>query len=255
MVYSSPTPSPPADTAGYFNRVSSDWSDKYRHNRHFKDRLSIVLSWILQGAPAANNPQLLDFGCGSGVFVEALVANGYSVTGVDASSGMIDAARQMLQQRHPGASARYTLAVVDGQTWKGPYTQRLYDVICCLGVLEYIEDDGALLTHLSGLLNPGGFLVLSVPNRNSLLRSAESLIHRNPALFKTLGLFPHLTGEDSYLHFQKHQYSLTDLTRVLSSQGLTLQKHRYHVTPGLLQPAENLAALGMTMIVLLRKNA
>jgi 2-polyprenyl-3-methyl-5-hydroxy-6-metoxy-1,4-benzoquinol methylase len=239
---------------GYFNQVSPGWADTYRANGHFHARLRTVLNWIGQGAGSLAAMHILDFGCGSGVLVEALLTQGqgrgYTVTGVDGSPGMINAARNRL-----GTQAGYMLSVIDPVTWEGPYAGLVYDGICCLGVLEYVDNDQALLRHLAGLLRPGGFLILSLPNRSSLLRGLEGLIHANPGLFRPFGLFRHLTAPDSYLNFQKHQYNLSELALFLQKYGLRQERSWHHVAPRGLCSLEHLPLIGMITLALFRKSS
>lgn len=241
----SAAPGNTSNTVGYFNQAASAWSDKYLGKGHFRTRLETVLGWL--GERLAPPAEILDFGCGSGVFIKALAERGFTVTGVDASPGMIEASRVFLGE------GGHHLEVVDPATFEGDYKECTYHGACCLGVLEYVENDAKLLATLTAVVKPGGVLVLSVPNQHSYLRKIERFVHKNPGFFKILGLFPHLTGPDSYLNFQKHQYSLHQLDSLLAPLGFNRQRSRYHVTPGLLRGLENHPALGMTAIALYEK--
>lgn len=243
----------PSQTVDYFNQTAPAWSDKYLGRGHFKTRLETVLAWIQQQA-LPKNSRILDFGCGSGVFINALVGQGFTVTGVDASAGMIEASELFLSQNQPNAKSQYQLEVIDSQSFQGQYQANTYTGVCCLGVLEYVENDTALLKTLSQNVDPNGFVILSVPNQNSLLRHIEQFVFQNPGFFKALGLFSHLTGPDSYLNFQKHQYKIAHLDARMAQMGFTRHQLRYHVAPGPLRVLEGLFWVGMSAIALYRRS-
>ena len=96
-----------------------------------------------------------DIGCGPGNST-ALLADHYpaaSVTGMDSSADMIDAARQRLPDVH--------FEVDDIATWRnhGPF-----DVILANAALQWVPDHVRLLPMLLGRLAPGGSLAVQVPD-------------------------------------------------------------------------------------------
>lgn len=235
------------DTQGYFDRQAAGWSQRYQGSRHFRRRLETVLAWM---APLPDGLSVLDYGCGSGVMLHALLQSGKTrdLTGVDAASGMIEAARAALMPL--GDEARLALdglEVLDGEAPR--YAGRPYDAVLCLGVLEYLEDPRERLTHLAALVKPGGSLVVSVPNRRSWLRRLEGFVAGHPGWFKALGLFPHLTSPEHYLRYQKHQFTVGELDAWLAALGMHRRKARFHVAPALLGGLEAVESVGMTAIL------
>lgn len=243
----------PINTGQYFDRQAAGWSARYRSGRHFARRLEIVLGRLDRLQAGGKEKHALDYGCGSGVLLTELLKRGYRVTGVDASPGMIAEARRAVNDLGPEMPC--SLELVQGPAFDGRYLQQSYDTVICLGVLEYVDDDDSLLDRLVSILNPGGLLILSVPNRTSLLRRLEGFIHRNPTCFRKLGLFAHLTGPDAYLHHQKHQYARRALIDSLAGRGLVCESACFHVEPGFLAPLENYSAVGMTLIATFQKPA
>ena len=229
------------DTAKYFDAESAAWSARYDASPHFRTRLETTLGWI---AAHPGPLDLLDYGCGSGVLLRALAPLGHRLTGVDVSEGMLAAARETLS----GVPGDVRLEQVDAP--HAEYAARTYDGVTCLGVVEYVDDAEAFLARVAGLVKPGGFLIVSYPNRASLLRKFERAVFRHARLFRALGLFGHLTGPDSYLHVQRHQFTLAGMSSRLAAHGLRLYQHKHHVAPG---PLQSLALLGMTTIAEFRK--
>lgn len=237
-----------AQTVRYFDGQAAGWVGQYSRNRYFRRRLRTVLSWIGDHPPGL---AILDYGCGSGVFLEHLVAAGHGVTGVDASPEMLAAARKTLE----GAGAppdRFVLEQV-GASCKGGYLDVSYDGIISLGVLEYLDDPGALLAALAERLRPGGFLILSLPNRPSLVRRVERIV--KPGVLRMVArlgalrrAFPRLAGPDVCFRYQKHQFDLAAVEQFLAGRGLRRRRIFYHGAPGLLRLVEEHPAIGDTVI-------
>lgn len=98
---------------------------------------------------------ILDVGCGDGLFFEQLSRYG-EPRGVEADAGLVDPAG-------PWAS-RVTIA-----SFGAAYPDdRRYDLVLMLDSLEHIEDDRGAARRAHDLLEPGGFLLLTVPALRSL---------------------------------------------------------------------------------------
>jgi len=235
-------------TTEYFDRMAGHWTEKYQRDGFFRRRLETVLSWF-DGEPAASS--ILDFGCGSGVLMGALLQCGRTVTGVDASPVMIETARAHLKSG--AVRGRYTLELIDPEQFAGRYLTTVYAGVVCLGVLEYVPNASTLLARLGSVVAPGGVLILSAPNRSSLLRMIETTVYKHPGLFKRVPPFAHLTGVDTYRRFQTHQFTLSELSRVLASARFQLEEARYQVAPPPLQALDRHRLIGMTVLAKYRK--
>jgi len=236
------------ETIRYFDRLAGQWTERYARSEHFRRRLETVLAWVECEPPGCS---ILDFGCGSGVMVRALVERGFRVTGVDGSSGMIAAARQHLN----GAPNRYHLEGLSGDGYAGEYSGRIYQGVLCVAVLEYVRDPNALLSHMAALTEPGGFLILAVPNQTSVLRKIELFLHRHPTLQKGAAVVPGFAGSDSYLHLQTQQFTRGAIDGALRDLGFALEEIRYQVSPTALRALENNRGIGMNMLVKYRRCA
>jgi 2-polyprenyl-3-methyl-5-hydroxy-6-metoxy-1,4-benzoquinol methylase len=90
---------------------------------------------------------LLDVGCGEGVFVEALLRNGFSkVMGIDENYS--------------------SDIVVKGSALSLPFQKKSFDVVLLLDVIEHIsiEKQEIAIQEIFRVLKTGGTLVVSVPN-------------------------------------------------------------------------------------------
>ncbi len=239
-------------TINYFNQAAAGWSERYATSGHFRDRLEIVLTWVTQDFSIAPTDSerytALDFGCGSGILMTALLQAGFHVTGVDASPRMLEAASRQLNDTTFLEVMDYILEQVDATDFSGRYLKKQYHLVCCLGVLEYVEDPHRLLQRLASVVAPGGQLILSVPNQNSMLRTLERFIYTHPAWFRPFVLFPHLTGPDAYLQHQRHQFTATQLQRELGLYGLVPTRQSYQVVPHILASLAHYPQIGMTLL-------
>ena len=118
-----------------------------------------LLNWdqlsFLRDRPCPGG-RLLDVGCGTGHFAEAARQAGYRVTGLDRSRPQLDLAR-----------SRFGLTDLHAETlagYAGHAPAGSFDVVTAFQVLEHVADPVAFLAHAKGLIAPGGYLGLGVPN-------------------------------------------------------------------------------------------
>ena len=97
---------------------------------------------------------ILDAGCGSGTLSAALGDRGAAVTGLDASTGMLDLARKRLGDR-----VELRLADLNDPL---PFEDGAFDDVVASLVLHYIEDWTPVLAEMRRVLRPGGRLFVSV---------------------------------------------------------------------------------------------
>lgn len=100
--------------------------------------------------------RVLDFGTGTGEFVKALRAQGIEAHGVEPSC----TARDVAMSRD-GLSIAASSAALPSGGWRGA---------TAIEVAEHIPDPG-WLAELYSVLDPGAFLLLTTPNRDSLAAS------------------------------------------------------------------------------------
>jgi 2-polyprenyl-3-methyl-5-hydroxy-6-metoxy-1,4-benzoquinol methylase len=236
----------------FFEKEASQSNDRFLSRTH-RQRRDLVLSIVanelsrLKRTPAQCTA--LDFGCGAGVFVEALSRMGIRVTGVDRSQAMIEAARSRL-----GTCTTAQLEwLADDSMENAIYLRRSYDLILCLSVLEFTANPKEILARLAGLLTVGGLLIVTVPNGNSYLRDLERVGFRRPRLSRWIPGLTHLAQPDCYLKHQRQQFAAEALVDSASSLGLELAERRFHVAPKLCGAMERLEKVGMMILLSFRK--
>jgi ubiquinone/menaquinone biosynthesis C-methylase UbiE len=147
----------------HFDAISAHYANAYSLNNapasyFFKRRQAIVLSLLQQ----KNGGVLLDAGCGPGVYSEHCSRRGFHYYGLDASPAMISEA---VRQYGKLENARFHVGRIESL----PYPGKSYDVLLCLGGLEYLERAHVpiALAEFQRVLKPGGVLIISVLNRSS----------------------------------------------------------------------------------------
>lgn len=140
-----------ADGSGYFGRL-------LQRRQH-------LVAHLLDGLPYGSGRTALDCGCGSGVYLETLVARGYAATGLDLSPGMLEACTR----RFAGAgNGRAAVRLVQGDVESLPFADHSFDVVLCIGVLGYLLEDAQALREITRVLKPGGSVIINVTNAFSL---------------------------------------------------------------------------------------
>jgi len=137
-----------------------------------RTRLTLRLLDELGVAPPA---RVLDAGCGWGATLEALEGRGYRAVGMDVS-------RRILERLdRPGRS------LVEADLTRPLKADEPFRAVLALDVIEHIDDDREAVRRLGGLVEPGGFLVVSVPALPELFSEFDAVQgHRRRYLPGTL---------------------------------------------------------------------
>jgi len=126
----------------------------------FWGRLKVAEQFIRQ---RMSSGQLLDFGCGPGIFSQLMAQHGFLVTAIDLDLQPVKALESLVSY---DPKVEFQLSEPNFNTWEG----ERFDVIVALDVLEHINDLDPYLQRFSELLRPGGLLVISGPTENFLYR-------------------------------------------------------------------------------------
>jgi 2-polyprenyl-6-hydroxyphenyl methylase / 3-demethylubiquinone-9 3-methyltransferase len=119
--------------------------------RHFKHEAPV-------GAPLAGI-DLLDVGCGAGLFAEPLARLCANVVGVDPAPAAIQAARHHAEET--GARLAYRVGTLEDMAGEA----RLFDVVSAMEVIEHAADPKRFVATAASLVRPGGLLIVSTLNR------------------------------------------------------------------------------------------
>jgi 2-polyprenyl-3-methyl-5-hydroxy-6-metoxy-1,4-benzoquinol methylase len=200
----------------FFDTRSEGWARLYAAHSQFRRRYELI-STFLRDAVGATKPGIaLDVGCGNGVFTIYLANRGWKVQAVDASSGMLEAARRLSLERI-GEKAT-SIDFVHARVEERLIPPESLDLVLCLSTLEYILEDRIVLERLAKGLRREGRLIISVPNQRGVVRMVERVVAA------AANLFPDRFPGTAYLAHQKHQYLPPDLDSFLSQFGLVRKR-------------------------------
>ncbi|WP_437316652.1 class I SAM-dependent methyltransferase [Sorangium sp. So ce385] len=91
----------------------------------------------------------LEVGCGTGHWLELLHKNGFEVTGLDASPGMLEQARARL----PSAT------LVHGSAEQLPFPDAGFDCVLCINALHHFGEPRGFMAEAHRVLGAGGILI------------------------------------------------------------------------------------------------
>lgn len=143
----------------------------YMENVFTKNTLAEV-DFIIEELKLSPGSRILDMGCGTGRHSVELAKRGYSVTGVDLSSGMLAQAREAASR--VGVEVEWIQA--DATQFK---SDSLYDAAICLcegafGLLgkndDPLEQGLSILRNINRALKPDSKLMMTVLNGLALIR-------------------------------------------------------------------------------------
>jgi len=194
----------------YHGLLARDWEQRYR-KRSFKARQAVLVECL--GARDLAGGHWLDAGCGTGTLSRWLVERGCRVLGVDAAAEMIETADRLVQQEGKPADLKFERVETIAHL---PIASNSRDGVLCSSVLEYVSDVDACLKEFARILRPGGLLLVSVPNRHSVVRLTQAGCYR---LGKWLG-----QSWVSFMDFSRNRYSANQFGSGLAASGFRSER-------------------------------
>jgi ubiquinone/menaquinone biosynthesis C-methylase UbiE len=146
----------------HYDTVADTYDAHYDHHRGRKYH-TLLSKHLLDALPAGGN--LLDIGCGTGLFVEKYIRNGGSAIGLDISQGMVSKARIRCD----------TCEFVVGTGERLPFADGTFDAISSVLVFSYVKDPDAMLAEVYRVLEPGGTVALCTLGKKLITRGIPSL--------------------------------------------------------------------------------
>ena len=191
----------------YYSEVAADFHASYKADRNRLERLAIWREAL--DKHAAHGALAYDIGCGTGMLTFEIAPRADRVVAIDGSSGMLAIARAEAQAR-----GRRNIDFLESRLpIVGPALEQA-DFVISSSVLEYLDSMEQALLFVKSILRPGGTLIFSVSNKDSMSRKAVRWVYR-------------LTGRPRYFGLVRHFLDESDIRRLLAQASLTYVEHRY----------------------------
>jgi ubiquinone/menaquinone biosynthesis C-methylase UbiE len=146
----------------HYDTVAETYDHHYDHHRGRKYHTHLS-NHLMNVLPRGGN--LLDIGCGTGLFVEKYICNGGTATGLDISGNMVGIARN----RCPDCE------FIVGTGEKLPFADNSFDAVSSVLVFSYVRDPAAMLSEVYRVLEPGGSIALCTLGKKLITRGIPSL--------------------------------------------------------------------------------
>jgi len=103
--------------------------------------------------------RVADIGCGNGAYTEVIAEDAASVVGLDLQTDFL----RPFRERVEFSENRLEVACAAAESL--PLRSNSIDGAFCIETLEHVTDDVRGLSELHRIVKPGGFVVLTVPNK------------------------------------------------------------------------------------------
>jgi 2-polyprenyl-3-methyl-5-hydroxy-6-metoxy-1,4-benzoquinol methylase len=133
-----------------FDEKARDWDTPER-----QARAEIVAAAIRDAVRVTPDTRVIDIGAGTGLLGIALAPHVGEVVLAEPSAGMLEVATEKLSAGGPANVGAVRFDLLD------PPPGEPFDLVVSLLVLHHLEDTGAALSAIAGLLRPGGYLALA----------------------------------------------------------------------------------------------
>jgi glycosyltransferase involved in cell wall biosynthesis/2-polyprenyl-3-methyl-5-hydroxy-6-metoxy-1,4-benzoquinol methylase len=214
----------PQTAIDFHSAIALDFKSNFQKSEQFTQRFQVWTSLFEKYIKPKMS--VLDAGCGAGVFSHYLAKKGCEVVGIDGAENMIRLCNKVEESNN--------LDLVFYQEilpFKNVEKYGSKDVIICSSVLEYIDNYEKIIAQFAQILNNQGFLIVSMPNRESWYRQIEKYIFR-------------FTGKPNYYKYSKHLINENEFSDALKKHGFERKEVVFY--PHLNQVSRLLNCLGFS---------
>jgi ubiquinone/menaquinone biosynthesis C-methylase UbiE len=150
----------------YFSSIKNYWENMYNEdggNKLFRSvevlqRRQSVLGFLDEFSQG-KKLSVLDVGCGVGSILELVLERGHAAYGLDITVDMVKRACEVSEKYCSDGSL-----LLAGDVHDLPFSDKSFDVVLCIGVLQFLPGDRAVLQEINRVVKTGGIAIVSVPN-------------------------------------------------------------------------------------------
>jgi len=165
-------------SSALFKSMVGHYALEREQMHYFQSQLRLMLEML-----GTKKGRVLSIGCAAGGEFADLLERACTITGMDYSEEMLRIARQRFAKQDAVSLSRSDAEAL-------PFADASFDIVVCLGVLEYLPGYEKALRESRRVLKPGGVVIYSLPTRISQVyagfHTADMLFGRTWRFLKRL---------------------------------------------------------------------
>lgn len=197
------------EVAEAYDLKAADYAHLYEGRSRLAHFYRMRMKRVWELVDALPPGRILEVGCGPGLMAPHFLQHDFEYVGVDISPGMIAEAKRTCGE--DDSSADFTV----GDVQQLPFPDASFDVVLCLGALEYVSSERLALHEMRRVLRPSGLAVISANNKWSPYNVWDRLVYRRAVSG---------TQPDAIV---REFHSEVELNRLLAVEGLEVVESIY----------------------------
>ncbi|MGZ9225498.1 MAG: class I SAM-dependent methyltransferase [Anaerolineales bacterium] len=183
------------------------------NSQRFTDQINILKKYLSPG-----NAEVLDIGCGGGLFLSLLKREGANVVGIELSDSRAQYARtkhNLEIHKHP----------IESDFWQKGHANH-FDAVTLWDVIEHVNYPFETLQSACNVLKEGGLLLIDTPCRDGFYHRVGEITYRLSG-----GRFPTFLNAmySSHLFGHKQIFSTIEMKSLFESVGLeVIELRKFH---------------------------
>jgi ubiquinone/menaquinone biosynthesis C-methylase UbiE len=190
----------------HYDSVADTYDDHYNHETRGIPYHNHLSDYLIRALPGQGD--LLDIGCGTGLFVDKYLRHGGTATGLDISAKMLGKARE----RCPYCE------YVTGNGETLPFRERSFDAVSSLLVFSYVKKPNIMLEETYRVLRPGGGIAICTLGKKFLTKGIPALYYISEKI-----KFQHVVMKN----FDERYYNEEEMMQLFTGAGFVDVKTRW----------------------------
>ena len=145
-----------------FEDLAHRWWDRDSEFKPLHEINPLRLDYIDQHAGGLKGKKVIDVGCGGGILAESMALRGADTLGIDMGEAPLSVAELHALESGLDNVSYQKIPVEDIAAEQSG----IYDVVCCMEMLEHVPDPGSIIQACADLVKPSGSVFFSTINRN-----------------------------------------------------------------------------------------